>query len=311
MNVDQILDLLECSDLEFEDDDDYDADPSFALPNQHENNILCESSDSEVELEDEQLETGRQVSVDDSVTRKEKGGTSIFEKVKWCIQSFTSKIFSEKILKTLPVGTPMEYFKNYFTEELYELVALCTNRYYMINTGKILNTSSIKMKKIFGIHVIIGCIKFPRLRMYWSAKFRYDPVASIMSRDRFFQLRVNLHFANLVSDEMKKNNKLWKVQPLIDCVRNRCLSIERSSTYYSIDEQMIPFLGRCQIRQFVKGKPRPVGLKNFVITTSAGLVIDFEIYQGLTTPFPDKSLGLGPAVILRLIQMGSKTKKIY
>lgn len=127
--------------------------------------------------------------------------------------------------------------------------------------------------------MIIDCIKFPRLRIYWSAKFRYYSIASIMSRDRFFQLRVNLHFVNLVSDEMKKNNKLRKVQPLIDFVRNRCLSIERSSTYYSIDEQMIPFLGRCQIRQFVKGKPRPVGLKNFVISTSDGLIIDFKIYQ--------------------------------
>lgn len=289
MDDDQILDLLEGSDLEFEDDDDdFDADPSFTLPNQHGNNILCESSDSEVELEDEQLETGRQVSVDDSVTRNKNGDKSIFQKVKWRIQSFTSKIFSEKVPKTSPVGTPMEYFKKYFPEELYELAALSTNQYYMGNTGKILKTSSTEMKQFFGIHVIIGCIKFPRLRMYWSAKFRYDSVASIMTRDRFFQLRVNLHFTNLVSDEMKKNNKLWKVQPLIDFVRNRCLSIERSSTYYSIDEQMIHFLGRCQLRQFVKGKPRPVGLKNFVITTSAGLIIDFEIYQGLTTPFPDK-----------------------
>jgi len=50
---------------------------------------------------------------------------------------------------------------------------------------------------------------------------------------------------------------------------------------------MILFLGCCQIRQFVKGKPRPVGLKNIVITTSDGLIIDFEIYQGLTTPFPN------------------------
>jgi len=171
------------------------------------------------------------------------------------------------------VGTPMEYLKKYFPEELYELAALCTNQYYMENTGKILKTTYIEMKQFFRIHVIIGCIKFPRLRMYWSAKFRYDPVASIMSRDHFFQLRVNLHFANLVSDEVKKNNKLWKVQPLVDFVRNRCLSIERSSTYYSIDEQIIPFLGRCQIRQFVKSKPRPVGLKNVVITELLRLMV--------------------------------------
>jgi len=91
------------------------------------------------------------------------------------------------------------------------------------------------------------------------------------------------------------------VQPLIDYVRNNCLAIDRSSTYYSIDEQIIPFLDRCKVRQFVKGKPRVVGLKNFVITTSEGLIIDFEIYQGHTTPFPDKTLGLGPAVVLRLI----------
>jgi hypothetical protein len=84
-----------------------------------------------------------------------------------------------------------------------------------------------------------------------------------MSRDRFFQLRVNLHFTNSVSNEIKKTNKLWKVQPIIDFVKNRCLEIDRSSTYYSIDEQMVPFLGRCHIRQFVKGKPRPVGLKKF------------------------------------------------
>lgn len=168
MNVDQILDLLEDSDLEFENDDDYDADPSFTLPNQHGNIILCESSDSEVELEDEQFETGRQlkktvqVSVDDSITRNVKGDTSVFEKVKWHIQSFTSKTFFEKVPKTLPMGTPMEYLKKYFTEELYEVATLYTNQHYMENTDKILKTSSIEMKQFFGIHVIIGCIKFIR-----------------------------------------------------------------------------------------------------------------------------------------------------
>lgn len=148
----------------------------------------------------------------------------------------------------------------------------------MKTTGNILKTSSTEIKQLFEIHSIIGCITFPRLRMYWSSKFRYDPIASVMSRDRFFQLRVNLHFTNLATEEVMKSNELWKVQLDIDCVRNRCLTIDRSSTYYSIDEQMIPFLGRCDVRQFVKVKPRPVGLKNFVITSSEGLIIDFEIY---------------------------------
>ncbi|KAG5888302.1 hypothetical protein JTB14_022190 [Gonioctena quinquepunctata] len=75
-----------------------------------------------------------------------------------------------------------------------------------------------------------------------------------------------------------------------DLVQNRCKAIERKEkTAYSIDEQMIPFLGRCPVRQFAKNKPRPVGLKNFVVTSSDGLVLDFEIYQGDTTPLKTRS----------------------
>ncbi|KAG8251040.1 hypothetical protein J6590_089080 [Homalodisca vitripennis] len=59
----------------------------------------------------------------------------------------------------------------------------------------------------------------------------------------------------------QKSNRLWKVQPIIDAVRKRCLELERGSGTYSIDEQIIPFLGSCPVRQVVKNKPRPVGLK--------------------------------------------------
>jgi len=55
MNVNTILELLEGSDLEFE-DDDYNADPNFTLHNQHGNNILCESSDSEVDENDRYID---------------------------------------------------------------------------------------------------------------------------------------------------------------------------------------------------------------------------------------------------------------
>lgn len=101
--------------------------------------------------------------------------------------------------------------------------------------------------------------------MYWNTRFRFDLIAQAMPRDRFYTLRVNIHFvdANAVSEEEKSANLLWKVQPVIDCVRGRCLEISKSMfNECSIDEQMIPFLGRCAVRQFVKNKPRPVGLKN-------------------------------------------------
>lgn len=96
---------------------------------------------------------------------------------------------------------------------------------------------------------------------------------------------------------------------MIDMVRNRCRELTRpEKSSFSIDEQMIPFLGRCPIRQYVQNKPRPVGLKNFVLTTSKGIVLDFEIYQGSTTPFENKDLGLGPSVVLHLVLHFAKIK---
>jgi hypothetical protein len=126
-------------------------------------------------------------------------------------------------------------------------------------------------------------------------------------------LRTNLHVVdNLgVTEETKKSNRLWKIQPVIDSVRNRCRALERNEKCTSIDEQMIPFLGRCPVRQFIKNKPRPVGLKNFVVTTSDGLVLDFEIYQGTTTRLTNRELGLGPSVVLRLVETLPENNYLY
>lgn len=41
---------------------------------------------------------------------------------------------------------------------------------------------------------------------------------------------------------------------------------------------MIPFCGHYEVKQYVPDKLKPVGLKNYVITTSVGLMIDFEVY---------------------------------
>lgn len=135
-----------------------------------------------------------------------------------------------------------------------------------------------------------------------------------MSRKRFFTIRTHIHFVNNldVSREVMDSNKFWKVQPVLDAVKNQCLKIERSATdHYSLDEQMIPFMGKCGQRQFVKNKPRPVGLKNFVLTTSDGIMLDFVIYQGSTTDLPDRDLGLGAAVTLKLTETLPRNSHVY
>ncbi|XP_050505554.1 piggyBac transposable element-derived protein 3-like [Diabrotica virgifera virgifera] len=201
-----------------------------------------------------------------------------------------------------PIRNAMEYFSDYLNDGFFDLAANCTNNYFMRKTGRMLNTNSEEIKKLIGIHLIMGCIPYPRLHMYWRQGMQLHMVSSQMPRDRFKALRTALHVVDEDIAPEGNTNVLWKVQPIITAVKRACDRLERRPGNYSIDEQIIPFCGRCAngLRQVVKNKPRPQGLKVFVATTSDGLMIDFEVYQGARTPFPDRSLGVSAAVILHL-----------
>jgi len=54
-----------------------------------------------------------------------------------------------------------------------------------------------------------------------------------------------------ISDEMKKHDRLWKVRSVLDRVHKGCLQLLQSRDGSS-DEQMIPFTGACQFRQYVQ-----------------------------------------------------------
>lgn len=195
----------------------------------------------------------------------------------------------------------MEYFKQYFPDNFFNEASQYTNMYAVSKTGNSINTNASELKKFFGMNVLIGCLSYPRLRMYWSRQYSLSSVTDCISRNRFQILRNYFHLIDNNSPPPERN-ALWKVQPIINSFRNVCLKLPRNNTAYSIDEQMIPFSGRCSLKQYVKNKPRPVGLKNFVLTTSYGLVLDFEVYQGNRTRLINPELGLGPGIVLRLVE---------
>ena len=80
--------------------------------------------------------------------------------------------------------------------------------------------------------------------MHWTLNKDVNclKVASIMSRNRFQDIKSLLHVCNNSKSEL--NDKWFKLPPLIYVVNKKLMQFCIFSHYLSIDEQMIPYFGR-------------------------------------------------------------------
>ncbi|XP_039298104.1 piggyBac transposable element-derived protein 1-like [Nilaparvata lugens] len=191
-----------------------------------------------------------------------------------------------------------------------------TNLRYVQEKGRNLNVTFEEMKIFFGINLLMSVLRYPRLRMYWQKFTQVSTVTSKMSRDRFTQIRTNLKIVNDldVSQDQRKADRLWKVRPFLTAIRDGCLKMIRP-VRVCIDEQMIPFTGTVtNLKQFLRGKPNPEGMKNFVLATPGGLVLDFCVYQGKGTTFQTDchlTLNVAEAVVMKLSESVPASSCIY
>jgi len=210
---------------------------------------------------------------------------------------------------------PLDYVQQYLNADTFQLLSNCTNVNSVALSGRSLNTTPSEIQRFFGASILMSSLGYPHIKMFWQNSLRIPIIAKTISRDRFFRIRNSLKVVVDVdiSDSMKKADRLWKVRPLLEIIRQGCL-LQRRPQDVCIDEQMIPFTGACSLRQYVPNKPNPVGLKNFVLASPEGLVLDFVIYQGETTfkPTPPHlKLGLGGAVIVHLCESVSPGTNVY
>ena len=76
--------------------------------------------------------------------------------------------------------SPLELFQKFFTDEFCGLLAEQTNIHFMNKTGRASDVTKEEIKKFLGISIIMGNLKFPRLRMYWQSKYCVPIISETM-----------------------------------------------------------------------------------------------------------------------------------
>ncbi len=108
------------------------------------------------------------------------------------------------------------------------------------------------------------------------------------------------------NDEIPQDNtnKLIKLQPLIDYLKEAWIQFGIFETNISIDEQMVPYFGNNSLKQFLKGKPVRYGFKIWMMCSSSGYCYNFDIYTGKKARdigLQAEKLNLGSEVVLDLL----------
>ncbi|KAG9282149.1 piggyBac transposable element-derived protein 3-like, partial [Astyanax mexicanus] len=188
--------------------------------------------------------------------------------------------------------TPLDYIEQYIDKDLMKMIADCSNATSLSRSGAPLNTSTDEIYHFFGACILMSCVPYPAIRMYWSKTTKLPAITEKFTRDRFFRLRRSLKVLidDDVPEDLRECDKFWKVRPFLNRILKGCKSQARPQCV-SIDEQMIPFTG------------------------AYGIVLDFDIYQGadalLEQVEQPGDLGLGGLVIDRLSQTLHPNTNIY
>lgn len=122
-----------------------------------------------------------------------------------------------------------------------------------------------------------------------------ETVSNVMPLNRYKKIIENVHCNdnnNIFAKSHPKNDKLHKLRPLIDMLNANLGKVYKPSSFYTIDESMIAFKGRCVLKQYMPMKPIKRGYKVWCLADSTtGFIIAFIIYTGKEEVVLNSTLG--------------------
>ncbi|KAL3203741.1 hypothetical protein MRX96_041758 [Rhipicephalus microplus] len=208
----------------------------------------------------------------------------------------------------LPPAEPLsavEYFDMFVSRSMLKAVVDESNKYYFQKHGATLNLTVKELTSVLGMFFRMGLVNMHRVCAYWENGRTYELVAQVMSRNRFEKITSHLHFFdNEAANDKVKEDECWKVRPWLSSLSSNMVVLPQEKKS-AVDEILIPFCGRCYIRQYMPNKPKSKwGLKLWARSGESGLCYDFDVYQRCNKGFYGSQggyqLGLGAGVVLQL-----------
>lgn len=209
--------------------------------------------------------------------------------------------------------TPLECWKNFFTDDILEIIVRNTNKYIQSVRGNYQRERDAKettieeIKAIIGLLYLAGYTRSGRQNIYdlWSTDGTgIEIFRTVMPLSRFKFLLQCLRFDDKSSrEDRKKLDNFAPVREIFDKFVGNCKKSYSMSEYATVDEKLEAFRGRCLFRMYIPSKPSKYGIKIYALVDSRMFYTsNLEVYVGKQPDGPFKVSNSPGDVVERLCE---------
>ncbi|XP_031583572.2 piggyBac transposable element-derived protein 4-like [Oreochromis aureus] len=261
------------------------------------NEELCSSSEEEKE-EETKMEL-------DSQWRSKNG------EILWCpTHEETLRFFPASILTPGPthyatarISSPVSAFDLLFAEDLMQLIRHFTNLQGKRSVKQWKDVGEEELRAYMGLLILAGLYRSQHeaTESLWDGVTGRVIFPATMSRKRFQQINLALRFDDHLSRPgCRRENKMGPIKDLWSKWSSRLPTFFNPGREICVDEQLVPFRGRCSFKQYMRLKPAKYGLKIWALCdVQTSYAWRLQIYTGKSAS-AKREVSQGMQVVLDL-----------
>lgn len=136
----------------------------------------------------------------------------------------------------------------------------------------------------------------------WSEKTGRSIFRAAMSQKRFSHISSALRFDDKLSRPARHTDKLAPFRQVWDMWTHRLMMLFSPDRDLTVDEQLVPFKGRCSFRQYIPKKPAKYGIKVWAACdVKTSYAWRLQVYTGRAAGEPAE-VNQGMRVVLQMTE---------
>ena len=155
-----------------------------------------------------------------------------------------------------------------------------------------------------------GYHTLPRERDYWSEEkdLNLDIVRNAFNCNAYLTLKSVINFQDNSQAQEDKNDKAFKIKPLMDLINKNFQQWGIFEKYLSIDKTIVRYYRHHSLKQFIRAKPIRFGYELWAMCCESGYCLDFSLNCEIYPNDYENTGSLGSRVVMKILSMVNPIK---